>query len=110
MTELPAACTLSERELAERRAGVLTDLRRHRQEARWSSDGVALRFPPGPSTIACLTEFIRLESQCCPFLRFQLTVEPGGGPVWLELSGPAGTGDFLAGELEATGQPPTAKA
>ena len=52
MTELPVACTLSERELAERRAGLLTDLRRYRQEARWLSDGVALRFPSGPSVIA----------------------------------------------------------
>lgn len=101
MTELPVACTLSDRELAERRGGLLSDLRRHRQETRWLSDGVALRFPPGPSVLACLTEFIRLESQCCPFLRFQLTVEPGGGPLWLELTGPAGTRDFLAGELEA---------
>jgi hypothetical protein len=105
MTELPVACTLSERELAERRAGLLSELRRHRQEARWLSDGVALRFPSGPSVMAVLTEFIRLESQCCSFLRFQLTVEPGGGPVWLELSAPAGTRDFLAGELELTGAP-----
>jgi hypothetical protein len=105
MTELPVACTLSERELAERRADLLTHLRRHRQEARWLSDGVALRFPSGPSVIAVLAEFVRLESQCCPFLRFQLTVEPGGGPVWLELSGPAGTRDFLAGEFEPTGAP-----
>jgi len=110
MTELPVACTLGDRDLAERRGGLLSDLRRHRQEAHWLSDGVALRFPPGPGVIACLTEFIRLESQCCPFLRFQLTVEPGGGPLWLELTGPAGTRDFLAGALEATGEPPTAKA
>jgi hypothetical protein len=105
MTELPVSCTLSERDLAERRAGLLTDLRRYRQGARWSPDGVALRFPFGPSVMAALTEFIRLESQCCPFLRFQLTVEPGGGPVWLELSGPAGTRDFLADELEPSGAP-----
>jgi hypothetical protein len=108
MTELPVACTLAERELAERRAGLLTELRRHRQEARWLSDGVALRFPSRPSVMSVLAEFVRLESQCCPFLRFQLTVEPGGGPVWLELSGPAGTCDFLAGELELTGAPTAA--
>jgi len=107
MTELPVACALSERELAERRAALLTHLRRHRQEARWLADGAALRFPSGPSVMAVLTEFIRLESQCCSFLRFQLTVEPGGGPVWLELSGPPGTRDFLARELEPTGAPPT---
>ena len=72
MTEIPVACTLSDRELAERRGGLLSELRGHRQETRWLSDGVALRFPSGPSVIACVAEFIRLESQCCPFLRFQL--------------------------------------
>jgi hypothetical protein len=103
--ELPIACALSETELGERRGGLLTELRRHRQEARWSSDGVTLRFPSGPGVIAILTEFIRLETQCCPFLRFRLTVEPGGGPVWLELNGPSGTRDVLAGELEPPGEP-----
>jgi hypothetical protein len=62
MTELPVACTLSDGELAGRRGGLLSDLRRHRQETRWLSDGVALRFPSGPSVIACVAEFIRLES------------------------------------------------
>jgi hypothetical protein len=49
--------------------------------------------------LALLGEFSQLESQCCPFLRFQLTVELGGGPVWLELTGPPGTRDFLAQEI-----------
>lgn len=100
MTELPVACALSERQLTDRRGGLLSDLRRHREEVRWLPDGVALRFPSGPNVLTILGEFIRLETQCCPFLRFQLTVEPGGGPVWLELSGPTGTRDFLAAELE----------
>jgi hypothetical protein len=99
MTELPVACTLSERELAERRAGLPADLRRQRQEVRWLPDGVTLRYPPGPGVLASLAEFVRLESQCCPFLRFRLTVESGGGPIWLELTGPAGTREFLAAEV-----------
>jgi hypothetical protein len=104
MSELPVACALSERDLAERRGGLLADLRRYRQEVRWLSDGVALRFQSGPSVIAALTEFIRLESQCCPFLRLQLTVEPGDGlALWLELSAPAGTRDFLARDLPPAG-------
>jgi hypothetical protein len=99
---------MNTKRLSSLTAGLLTGLRRYRQEARWSADGVALRFPSGSSVIAALGEFIRLESQCCSFLRFQLTVEPGGGPVWLELRGPAGTRDFLAREFEATDAPPTA--
>ena len=64
MTRLPVACTLSEPEVAERRAGLFADLARRRQEARG-----------------------------------QLTVEPGGSPIWLELTGPPGTREFLAHEI-----------
>jgi hypothetical protein len=99
MTELPVACTLSERELAERRAGLLQDLRRHREGVRWLPDGAACRYAPGHDVVASLAEFLRLESQCCAFLRFRLTIEPAGGPIWLELTGPAGTREFLAAQL-----------
>lgn len=46
-----------------------------------------------------LSEVIELERKCCPFLRFVLTVEPAGGPLRLELSGAAGTKEFLASLL-----------
>ena len=98
-TPLPVACTLSEPELAKRRAGLFTDLARRRQEVRWLAEGVTLRYSPEQGTLALLGEFIQLERQCCPFLRFQLTVEPGGGPIWLELTRPPGTRAFLAHEI-----------
>jgi hypothetical protein len=103
MTQLPVACTLSQPDLARRRAGLFADLARRRQEARWLSEGVALRYSSEQGTLALLGEFIQLERQCCPFLRFQLTVEPGGGPIWLELTGPAGTREFLAHEMGGPG-------
>jgi hypothetical protein len=103
MAELPVACTLTEPELAARRAGVLTAIRRDQREARWLPDGVALRFAAGPDRLATLATFIDLEHRCCAFLRFRLTVEPGGGPIWLELTGPPGTREFLAAELVASG-------
>ena len=98
-TQLPVACTLSEPDLAKRRAGLFTDLAQHRQEARWLPEGIALRYSSEQGTLALLGEFVQLERQCCPFLRFQLTVELGGGPIWLELTGPPGTRDFLAHEI-----------
>jgi hypothetical protein len=106
MPELPVACTLTEPELQVRRAGVLADVRRSQEEARWLPDGVALRFAAEPERLAMLGTFIELERRCCAFLRFRLTVEPGGGPVWLELTGPAGTRDFLAAELGPPGHGP----
>ena len=40
------------------------------------------------------------ERHCCRFLRFAMTVEPDGGPVFLELTGPAGTRDFVSALIE----------
>jgi hypothetical protein len=98
-TELLVACSLSEPDLAKRRAGLLTDLARRRQEASWLPEGMTLRYSSEEGTLALLGEFIQLESQCCPFLRFQLTVEARGGSIWLELTGPPGTREFLAHEV-----------
>ena len=98
MDQLPVACTLSEHDLAQRRAG-LAELRNSRRDTRWLPDGVALRYAPESASIAALAELIQVERQCCPFLRFRLTVEPAGGPLWLELTGPSGTREFLAAEV-----------
>jgi hypothetical protein len=69
------------------------------QEALALNDGYALRFPTDDATLTELMQLIQLERQCCAFLRFRLTVEPGGGPVWLELTGPEGTKSFLESAL-----------
>ena len=37
------------------------------------------------------------ERDCCTFLRFALQAEPHAGPVTLEVTGPAGTGEMLRG-------------
>jgi RimJ/RimL family protein N-acetyltransferase len=102
VSEIPIACTLTERELAERRSGLLAELRRHREEIRWLPDGAAFRYSSAAPVVDLLTEFVRLESRCCAFLRFRLTVEPAGGPVWLELTGGPGTRDFLEAQVNAS--------
>jgi hypothetical protein len=104
-TKLPVACALTERELAERRAGLFAELRPFRQEARWLADGVALDYAAEPGVIAALGRVIELEHQCCPFLRFRLSVDAGGGRVSLELTGPDGTREFLVRALHLTGEP-----
>jgi hypothetical protein len=105
MAGLPVACTLTEPELAARRTGVLARVRQSYEEAQWRADGVRLRFAADPERLAMLATFIDLERRCCAFLTFRLTVEPGGGPVWLELTGPPGTREFLAAELTSPAAP-----
>jgi len=105
MAEFPICCTLSEPELATRLVGKIATLRRDQQEVRWLPEGVALRFRAERGRLAALAAFVEYERQCCAFLQFRLTVEPGGGPIWLEATGPAGTRVFLATELGLAERP-----
>lgn len=93
-SEIPIACTLTPAELKERQAGLLQKVSRLVQEVQECEQGYAYRF--APDHLDEVMEVIRLEHRCCAFLRFTLTVEPGDGPIRLEVTGPPGTKEFLA--------------
>lgn len=99
MADLPIVCSLTDTELATRRSGLLADLQAQVETVERRPDGLAFRFAASPGRLAFLAELIELERKCCRFLRIRLTVEPGGGPIWLELTGPEGTAEFLEAEL-----------
>lgn len=61
---------------------------------------------PDDSLSAQLVEFIRFERLCCPWLNFQLTFQPGEGPVSLRMGNSAETKAMvkLVMELEKLAQ------
>ena len=93
---LPVACSLMDSELQERRRNVLQKVRSVCSEVKELEHGFIYRFPSDGEWIRELANLVELEHQCCPFLKFSITVEPGDGPVWLEMTGPKGTKEFLA--------------
>jgi hypothetical protein len=93
-TEIPIVCTLTDTQLQERRNTLLLQVGQAVQEVQEREQGYAYRFPG--ERLEELAHVIGLERQCCAFLRFTLTAEPGNGPLWLEITGPAGTKEFLA--------------
>jgi len=95
MNDLPIACSLTSAELQERRQTILKQLRSAVFEVRELDDGYSYSFPSGGQMLAEIGSMIELERQCCPFLRFRLTVDANDGPIWLELTGPDGTKEFL---------------
>jgi hypothetical protein len=102
MESLPIACSLDADALESRRQGLLAELLRragHREEL---PDGHRFRFAADDNIVALIARAIDAERRCCRFLRFQLTVEPGGGPIDLELTGPVGTREFLAAILPSS--------
>ncbi len=67
------------------------------RERREIPDGYAFRFEA--DEFDGVTRFAANERRCCPFLTFVLELSPDNGPLWLRLSGPAGTRAFLDVEL-----------
>jgi hypothetical protein len=100
MAELPIACALTPEALRTRREGVLTDLARCAVSRDDLSNGLRLEFSPSAETLNLIARAVEAERHCCRFLRFGMIVEPDGGPVFLELTGPAGTRDFVNALIE----------
>ena len=99
MKELPISCELTPAELAARREGLLPGLLAKARQRLPLSNGVRFGFAPSGELLLTLAGVIDAERQCCRFLRFGLTVEPDGGQMWLEITGPPGTVEFLSALL-----------
>jgi len=93
--DLPIACSLSPEAIRARRANLLPGLVRHADATERLPDGMRLRFTASTAALEAIASTIDAERQCCRFLRFALTIEPDAGPVWLTMTGPAGTAEFL---------------
>lgn len=100
MTDLPIACTLSPDVLRVRRVGLLSVLLRRTEGREDLPDGIRLRFVPTGEILLTIARVVEAERHCCRFFRFGITVEPDGGPVFLELTGPPGTQEFIGALLE----------
>lgn len=98
---LPIVCTLTPAEVAAMRVGLLPGFLARASAKYPIPGGFRWRFDPQADLVQKAAAVIDAEHQCCRFLRFLLLVEPGDGPVWLEVTGPAGTEDFLSALLDS---------
>jgi len=92
---LPVACSLGDRDLAQRAALVRNELLAGVEERRELETGYAFRFPGDGDWPSKIDEFVATERRCCSFFRIEVTFEPGLGPIWLTLTGPDGTRQFI---------------
>jgi hypothetical protein len=94
---LPIACTLTDPELARRRAELLSGVLREARVVEPLPDGYRWRFSSAPNLLARLASLIDGERQCCRFLTFDLHIDPDLGEINLDVTGPHGTIEFLSG-------------
>lgn len=93
--EIPVACCLSDEELRNREATFLAQFKAALIKSEELDDGYLFRVLGDRKSIALVAELIVAERECCPFLKFELSLEPGMGPVSVRITGPAGTKEFL---------------
>lgn len=65
-------------------------------------DGYEFRFPA--QELASVARFVANERLCCPFIRFEIVVDPGAEECALRMTGPDGTRAILAAELKLKGR------
>lgn len=100
--EPPVACSLTPDELRAAARDLLPGLLADAVEMRPLADGISLRFDAQGNIVQRIASVIERERPCCTFFRFRLTIEPAAGPIWLDVTGPAGTRELLL-QLESVG-------
>jgi hypothetical protein len=91
------ACLLTPDELQRQRKDLLPGLFQRAAKVTDLPNGLKLDFAHSPGLLAELAAIIEREQVCCSFLRFQISIEPGAGPIGLEVTGPEGTREMLRG-------------
>jgi hypothetical protein len=99
LVDLPVVCALTPAALVTRKAALLPGLVGRAQSREETPTGMRVRLPA--DSLSAICEVVDAERQCCRFLRFDITVEADGGPIWLEVAGPPGTREFLSALLES---------
>jgi hypothetical protein len=93
--DIPIACLLPADSLQERGEEIGESIFAGVEEKKELADGYAFRFPGERHWAEKLFRFVEEERVCCPFFTFEISFEPGQGPIWLTLSGPEGTKEFI---------------
>src|SRR3984893_8429323 len=93
--DIRVTCCLSDAELGKRVATLHTRFASAVIATEELPDGYVFRVPGDKKWMGVVWEAIVAERECCPFLTFELTVQPNMGPVSVRVTGPAGTKDFL---------------
>jgi hypothetical protein len=92
------SCELSPQQLEKQRKKLLPGLFKRAEKMTDLSDGtdgIRLHFKQRVGLLVELARIIEREQDCCSFLSFNLVIEPSGGPITFDITGPAGTRQLL---------------
>jgi hypothetical protein len=64
-----------------------------------TGNGYEFQFTPKDVTLAELTDWVGMESKCCPFFDFHIDLENEGKLICLRLTGEEGIKQFIRTEF-----------
>ena len=99
MKEIPIACSLDAAGMAQR-GNEFSAL--HALHAARTEEGIAVLFAHDAE--AEVRDFVRRESECCPFLSLRVSVDDAG--VRLDVGGPADARPIIDAFLDLATAPP----
>ena len=94
------SCRLSSTLLRKRKSTIIHELVEKIIMTEEMDEGYCFTFNYTEETLFRLTEFIKLEKECCPFFNFNLFIPGNSNTLSLSLSGAEGTKEFIKYELE----------
>jgi hypothetical protein len=86
--------------MQQRKATVIASLKKKIMEKKELKNGFSYKFRGSDTIIDELASFVKTERLCCDFFDFTLSVKGDASVAWLIITGPKGTKDFIATELE----------
>ena len=89
------ACKLSSPQLQKRKEEVLVLLKEKVLGKQELKDGYKFKFEGTDELLDELVTFIKSERACCDFFTFNLSVSDNKSNIWLFITGPDGTKDFI---------------
>ncbi len=92
------SCRLTSPELRKRKEEVVAVLKAKVLQKQELPDGYKYKFEATDDMLDQLIQFIKSERLCCNFFYFNLAVSDK--IVWVSITGPDGTKNFIESELE----------
>jgi len=89
------ACKLTSPELQKRKKEVLVLLKEKVLKKKELKDGYKFKFEGTDDLLDELVTFIKSERACCDFFTFNLSISDTKSNIWLSITGPDGTKDFI---------------
>jgi hypothetical protein len=81
-------CNLTSAELQQRKATVISSLKKQILEKKELKNGFAYKFKGSDTLVDELISFVKSERECCNYFTFNLSITGDKSEAWLEIVGP----------------------